>query len=201
MKTRSLSFFVTIWMAAAVAAGMGVYALYEHVIMPGHTLRELAVEHLGHVLVLGVTIYVLCWAVFYFLLLRPLNRIYLHLYTIGTGRLEMLELDSRVREIRTIVDGVNLMLSRLKLGADDNALELAQQRIAEIRELTCRPAPPDPLQTSLLLDKLAELERCLPKILSHGNGLTPPAGTPGGGNGGSHCASTEGATLKTRHEQ
>jgi hypothetical protein len=170
--TRSLSFFVTVWMAAAIAASMGAYAVYEYATMPGHTLQELAVEHLGHVLGLGVLVYVLCWGVFYFLLLRPLNRIYLHLYTIGAGRLKTLELDSNVREIRTIVDGVNLMLSRLKQGADSNALELAQKRIAEIRDITRNLTTPNQEHFSVLLDKLADLEKSLPAILASQGTLT-----------------------------
>jgi methyl-accepting chemotaxis protein len=166
ITTRSLSFFVSVWIAVAVAASMAVYAAYEYATMPGHTLRELAVEHLGHVLGLGILVYVLCWGVFYFLLLRPLNRIYLHLYTIGAGRLSTIELDSNVREIRTIVDGVNLMLSRLKQGADSNALELSQKRIAEIREMTRHLTTLDQEHISVLLDKLADLEKSLPGILA-----------------------------------
>jgi hypothetical protein len=159
-------------MAAAIAASMAAYAVYEYATMPGHTLRELTVEHLGHVMGLGLVIYILCWGVFYFLLLRPLNRIYLHLYTVGSGRLKTLELDSNVREIRTIVDGVNLMLSRLKQGADSNALELAQKRIAEIREMTRQLTTPDQEQFSVLLDNLADLEKSLPAILAGQGALT-----------------------------
>lgn len=175
--TRSLSLFVTIWMAAAIAISMGAYAVYEYATIPGLTLRELAVQHLGHVLALGGVIYILCWAVFYFVLLRPLNRIYLHLYTVGAGQLKTLELDSNVREIRTIVDGVNLMLSRLTLGADTDALELAQQRIAEIREMTHQLTTSDQEHISVLLDKLADLQRTLPNILAR-RGMPPP--TPAG---------------------
>jgi hypothetical protein len=168
--TRSLSFFVAVWMAAAIAASMAAYGVYEYAAMPGHTLRELAIEHLGHVLALGLLTYALCWAVFYFVLLRPLGRIYLHLYTVGAGRLKTLELHSNVREIRTIVDGVNLMLSRLKLGADSDALELAQQRIAEIRDVTRQLATADHEHFGILLDtvrdKLADLEKALPHILA-----------------------------------
>lgn len=90
MKTRTLSFHVTIWMAIAIAASMGAYAVFEYQGTPGLTLSELVVQHLVHVLGLGILIYILCWAVFYFVLLRPLNRIYLHLYTIGAGQLRSL---------------------------------------------------------------------------------------------------------------
>ncbi len=177
--TKSLSFFVTVWMAVVIAVSMGAYAAFEYATAPGQNLRELAVAHLGHVLGLGVMIYVLCWGVFYFLLLRPFNRIYLHLYTVGAGQLNPLELHSNVREIRTIVDGVNLMLSRLKLGADRDALERAQQCITEIREMSRQLAITEHEQMSHVLDKLADdLEKSLPNILVR-RGMPPP--TPAGG--------------------
>lgn len=171
--TRSLSFFVTVWMAAAIAVSMGAYAVYEYAAAPGQSLRELAVEHLGHVLVLGVFIYILCCAVFYFVLLRPLNRVYLHLYAIGDGQLETLEMDSNVREIHTIVDGVNLMLSRIKLSGDCDALELAQQRIAEIQEMTRQLTTADHEHLGVLLGKLADLQKSLPNILVR-RAMPPP---------------------------
>ncbi len=178
MKTRSLSFYVTLWMAVVIAASMAAYAVYERQTMPDLPLSELVTQHLGHVLGLGILIYVLSWAVFYFVLLRPLNRIYLHLYTIGAGQLKALELDSNVREIRTIVDGVNLMLSRLKLGGDSDALELAQTRIAEIQEITRQLTTPDHEHISVLLDKLADLQKSLPNILVR-RSMPPPTPAPG----------------------
>lgn len=178
MKTRSLSFHVTIWMAVAIAASMAAYAAFEYQNTPSLTLSDMVVQHLGHVLVLGSVIYLLCWCVFYFVLLRPLNRIYWHLYTIGAGQLKNLELDSNVREIRTIVDGVNLMLSRLKLGGDCNALEQAQQRVTEIQEMTRQLTTPDHEHISVLLDKLADLQKSLPNILVR-RGMPPP--TPAAG--------------------
>lgn len=190
--TRSLSFHVAIWMAVAIGFSMAAYALYERQTSPNLTWSELAVQHLGHVLGLGVMIYILSWGVFYFLLLRPLNRIYLHLYALGAGQLKPLELNSNVREIRTIVDGINLMLSRLTLGADRDALEHAQQCIAEIREMSRQLAITEHEHMSHVLDKLADdLEKSLPNILVR-RGMPPP--TPVG-TAASH------SSLETENDQ
>jgi len=173
MKVKtSLSFVVTVWMAVAIAVSMLGYAVVEQQTMPGASLRELLVEHLWHVLGLGAVIYLMCWAVFYFVLLRPVNRIYLHLYSIGAGQREPLQLDSNVREIRTIVDGVNLMLARFKQSANAQALELAQSRLAEIRRMTHHLAATDQEHTQLLLEKLADVESAIPNIVSNAPAAT-----------------------------
>lgn len=172
--TRSLSFFVTIWMAVAIGISMAIYAVYERHSSSDLSLKTLVVQHLGHVLGLGVMIYILCLGVFYFVLLRPLNRIYLHLYAVGAGQLKTLELHSNVREIRTIVDGINLMLSRLTLGADRDALDHAQQCITEIREMSRQLAITEHVDISHALDKLADdLEKNLPSLLVR-RGMPPP---------------------------
>lgn len=179
-------------MAVAIGISMAAYALYERQASPSLTWSELAVQHLGHVLGLGVMIYILCWGVFYLLLLRPLNRIYMHLYALGAGQLKPLELDSNVREIRTIVDGINLMLSRLTLGTDRDALEHAQQCIAEIREMSRQLAITEQEHISHVLDKLADdLEKSLPNLLVR-RGMPPP--TPVG-------AAASYASLETENDE
>jgi methyl-accepting chemotaxis protein len=161
---RSLSFFVTVWMAAAIAVSMAAYAIYQYFAMPGMTVADLFLHHLWHVLVLGTVIYILCWVVFDRALLQPMKRIYLHLYAVGAGKLEPLKLDSRVTEIQTIVEGVNLMLSRLKHGADANTIELARQRIEGIRNSVMELNAPNRTSVAEVLDALAELERGLPVL-------------------------------------
>ena len=198
--TKSLSFFVTIWMSVAIGVSMAAYAMYERQTMPGLSLKELLVQHLGHMLILGAVIYSLCWCVFYFVLLRPLNRIYLHLYAVGAGQLKTLELDSNVHEIRTIVDGINLMLSRLKLGADCDALEHAEQCIAEIRQMSRQLAIIDQEHVSHVLDKLADdLEKILPSIILVRRGMPPP--TPVGAAASYSSLETESDRRSDSHHK
>lgn len=161
---RSLSFYVAVWMAAAIAVSMAAYAVYQYFAMPGMTVADLFLHHLWHVLALGVVIYILCWVVFDRALFQPMKRIYIHLYAVGAGKLEPLEFDSSVTEIQTIVEGVNLMLSRLKHGADANTIELARQRIEEIKNSVMELNAPDRASVAEVLDALAELERGLPVV-------------------------------------
>ena len=163
--TRSLSFYVTVWLAVAIAVSMAAYAFYQYFTMPGITATELFLHHLWHVLALGAVIYVLCWLVFDRVLLRPLKQIYIHLYALGAGKLEPLALESNVAEIRTIVEGINLMLRQMEQGADAQALEHAQRVIAELKEAIRQWEVSEPAATSFPLEKLAALERSLLAIV------------------------------------
>lgn len=167
--TRSLSFYVTVWLAVAIVIGMAAYAVYQYFTMPGMTVQQLLLHHLWHVLALGAVIYMLCWLVFYRVLLRPLQQIYLHLYAVGAGKLEPLVLESNVAEIRTIVEGINLMLRRMEQGVDVQALEHAQGVIAELKEAIRRWEVSEPAATGFPLEKLAALEGSLLAIVRNVN--------------------------------
>ena len=127
MKSRkSLSFLVAFWAGLAIAASMAAYAVLQYVTTPGVTAGDLAATHLWHVLALAAVIYLLLLAVFRKVILEPLRKVYFHLYGVGTGRLAELQLTTRVNEIQTIVDGVNLMIKRMGQGYDAEALEHAR---------------------------------------------------------------------------
>jgi len=131
----SLSLLAAIWMAAVIAVMMAAYALAQYFQMPDMTVRELITHHLWHVLVMGAAIHLACWLVFEVILIRPLNQIYTHLYHVGAGNVEKLELRSSVKELRTIVDGVNLMIWRLRKWLDSEALDNARSQIGEIGQI------------------------------------------------------------------
>ncbi|MBI4583552.1 MAG: hypothetical protein HY717_05980 [Planctomycetes bacterium] len=122
---KSLSFVVALWPAIAIALSMGIYAVLQYFLVPNVTLSELLLNHLWRVLVLGSVIYLFLWLILKNLLFRPLQQIYLHLYAVGTGRLKELVLPTTVREIQTLVEGVNLMIRRIEQGLDMTKLERA----------------------------------------------------------------------------
>ena len=132
-EPKSLSFFVALWTGLGVAASMAAYAVFQFLAYPRMTLGSLFVEHLWHVLVLGAVIYGICWAVFRRVLIRPIRTIHMHLYAVGAGRVEPLELESDVTEIRMIVDGVNLMIQRMGHGTWPGAEGAIERNIERIR--------------------------------------------------------------------
>lgn len=162
-KTRSLAFVVSVLTAAAIAASMGVYALFQYLTLPDITLKELVFTHLWHVIALGMVIYLFCLLLLRRVLLQPLNEIYLHLYGARGGQLKPLDVKTRVTELQSIVNGINLMM-RVQRGEDaleDSALEQAQQDLQEIKDLILRLPDSSFLLVPELADRIADLERRL----------------------------------------
>jgi hypothetical protein len=134
--------------------------------MPGMTVRELILVHLWHVLVLGAVIYILCWLLFRQILLQPLSKIYLHLYATGSGKIEPLQLETHVTELRSIVDAVNLLhrIQRVDYAAEGSALDHARHDIHEICELVKRLPTSVNDVTTQVLERAADLEENLKAI-------------------------------------
>lgn len=164
-KTRSLSFHVTVWLALGIAIGMAGYAIYQYATISGHTTLDLTLHHTWHVLVLGAMMYLVSWLTLHRILIKPLHTIYIHLYALGAGKLEPLTLNSRVTEIRTIVDGVNLMLRRTEQDLDTEGLSRVQREARELNKAIWELEIADPTAKSLALDKLAALEKSLSALV------------------------------------
>jgi len=158
-QTRSLSFLMSAWMAVAIAAAMGIYGVFQYLVSPTTSASELLLNHLWHVIVLAGVIYGLSWIVFRRAVAQPLERIYAHLYGIGTGRLGELKLDTNVTEIHTIVEGINVMLRRMMQGPGGQAAKHAQEQTAALRDLAKKLAPEHREVAMGILDRLAEIDK------------------------------------------
>ena len=173
-KHPSLSFVAALWTAAAIAVVMAVYAVLQKALEPDVTWRELFVHHLWHVFVLGGVIHLACWLVFRRLLDRPLNRIYVHLYAMGQGQLGPLQLHSRIRELVTIVDGINLLVWRMGRVLDPKALPDAQENIRVIREALSERSAQQPNAFSEVTERLDRVEKDLLALAQAGARKTAP---------------------------
>jgi HAMP domain-containing protein len=92
---------------------MAAYAVLERYRNPQESWTDLGVTHLWHVAFLTLLLYAVLVAGFNRLVGRPLRAIHAHLYMVATGRLEILRLDARVKEIADMVASVNLMVRRM----------------------------------------------------------------------------------------
>lgn len=170
----SLSFVVTFWTAAAIALCMAFYAVVQHQLHPELTATQLLVHHLWHVLALGAVVYLTLWLGFRRFLWQPLMRVFLHLYGVGKGHLQPLRVRSRIRELATIADGINLMIWRIGREIDPEAIEHASGSLADLRRLLAPLTGENP-------DLFNEISRHLEKIeqslitLAQRTSESPPA--------------------------
>jgi hypothetical protein len=160
-QLASLSLIVALWTAGIIVIAMTAYAIWQYYTHPGISVGELIQNHLWHVLVLGAVIYASLWACFRRLLVQPLNRIYIHLYAVGKGQLEPLEIESNIREIQTIVEGINLMTGRMGRAADPKSLSLAQEDVRIIIEQVHSLSAEQPDAFSAITDRLVDLEKII----------------------------------------
>jgi len=110
----SLAFAVALLTAVTIAVAMGVYAVIQYYTMPNYTVLGLIAEHGWHVVVLGILSYIVFYTVFYYMVVRPVTKIYLKCYSITKGDYSKLELKSRIKEIQDVADGINIIIWRFE---------------------------------------------------------------------------------------
>ena len=165
---RSLSFLMTAWTAIAIALAMGLYGTYQYLTLPDTSLATIAVNHLLHVVVLVSLVYGLTWIAFRKAVLLPLKEVYRHLYGIGAGRLRPLQVQSKVLEVQSIVEGVNLMVRRMEQGFDGETIERFQENIDSLRGVARSIAKDSPEQAATILDDIAVLETAFMSVVRSG---------------------------------
>ena len=141
-RTWSLAGVAAACAAATNILAMAAYGAYEYATGMETSVSGLVIEHLGHVLVLAAVGYAGAWLVMRRLVVEPIRRADTHLYRIGAGDLHPLELHTNLRELQSLVHGVNLMLERMRLGFDAVALQKAEHDVAELQVIS-RALPRD----------------------------------------------------------
>ena len=166
-KTRgiSLSFVVAVWTALVIAVCVGVYGVFQYIQMPEMSVRVLVFRHMWHVLVLGAIIHLFCWFILHWLLIRPINQIYIHLYQLGAGQLKNIEVDTSIIELRTIIEGMNLMIWRMKKWLDSNAMDAARTQIEEIGLIATQLRMENEGISDALMQRVDTLETCLLSVV------------------------------------
>ena len=128
----SLALNIALQTAFVTASAMAVYALFQYLTMPEYTVFGLFLEHSWHVLVLGVLTYAVLYFVLHRQIIKPINDIYVKCYAITKGDHSKIETNSKIIEIQTIVDGINMMQNQVIAMTDDDvywikdAVELLQ---------------------------------------------------------------------------
>ena len=161
---HSLSFVTALWTAVVIALIMAGYAVLQKALGPQMSWQDLFLQHLWHVVVLGGVIQLVCWLVLRRLLGQPLNQIYLHLYAVGKGHLDSIHISSNIREIRSISEGINLMVWRMRQISELKALSSSREEIRMIKKQMHRLAAHDPQVATIITEQLEQLEKNLLKL-------------------------------------
>merc|ERR1711916_176526 len=84
----------------------------------------------------GAVIHLMLGQLFKHHLIKPINKMYWHLYQIGKGNMDKLSVDSNIRELNTIAEGINMMTWRMSKWINVSVFEKARKEIGELKELT-----------------------------------------------------------------
>lgn len=161
MPRPRLASVFAIRLALTLAAAMLGYAAIERLLEPDVTWAKLAFEHGAHVVTLGLLVYAVLLVGFEHAVGRPLRAIHSHLYKIATGRLELVPVESRVREIAEMEASVNLMVRRMRLGAGDAD---PHRTAMALRDLGARLHDRAPAASEAMVNAAAALELLAPGL-------------------------------------
>lgn len=159
MARHRLAYILAIRLAVTFTGAMSAYAVLEWIRNPELRMVTLGVTHAAHVVALGLLVYVVLLVGFDRLVGRPLRVIHGHLYRVALGRLDLLDLDSPVKEIAKIEGSVNLMVRRMRLGAGDAD---PHRTSLALRDLAARLHDADPALSDAMLNAAAALEFLAP---------------------------------------
>ncbi|MCG8600896.1 MAG: hypothetical protein MI807_12195 [Verrucomicrobiales bacterium] len=154
----------------AVLVGTVSWGVIEYFTGTSHSWSDFFGHHLVPSLVIGLIIWVILSALLQRTVIEPLQQLFAHLYRVGSGRLDSVTLDTRIKEIKTMVDGVNLLVHRLESASGDSAFSDAQARLKKIRTELRSMADGAGEDSSLFLDVIRELRALEGDLLSLGVG-------------------------------
>ena len=143
MRRPRLASVFALRLAVTLGVAMAAYAALEINRDPALPRWGLAVTHAWHVAALGVLLYAILLVGVERTIAAPLRKIHAHLYRVATGRLEILELASSVREVEEIVGSVNLMVRRMRIGSGEFDARRAAASLRDVARRLHAEAPED----------------------------------------------------------
>ncbi len=153
-----LAMTIAVYTAAVMAVAMAVYAVFQYFLSPGHSVVGLVVEHMLHVLVLSVLIYVMLYLVLHRKVVRPISTLCWKLYSFAGGDFRPASIDSNIKEINEIAEGINDMLSKIDRSRPEISLEDLSHGASQLRDMAQRSGPLDTLSREVLLDVARKID-------------------------------------------
>ena len=163
---KSLTWIVTKASLISVALGMTGYSVFEFIASGEIDGGEFATHHLLPVFIIGLVVWLALHWLLQAKLVSPIKEINEHLYHLGAGRFALLRLASDVREIETIVEGVNSLTSHLKQAPDSDAGSKAVDDLVDLRNKLKEVIDSDVIQADSLVPIMQDLTKLEGHLLS-----------------------------------
>ncbi len=130
----SLNLAVVATSLISVVVGTGSWTAIEIFTGKAPSTADFVGHHLIPAVVIGLFVWITLTVLLHRTVIEPLKQLFAHLYRVGSGRLDHLDIDSRIEEIQTMVDGVNLLVRRLQSPSGDGSFSQVQNRLSSIRD-------------------------------------------------------------------
>lgn len=134
-ESNGRSLLITMAKAVIVASllGMMLYTLIEYLIQRPDDWADFFVHHLMHTLIVVGVVSVVASVTMHKLVIKPVSHVFVHIRRMAAGRVENLDLECRGDEIRSVVESINHLASRLRKPGKSDALSHALDDIRELR--------------------------------------------------------------------
>ena len=135
-RRMPLTLLVILVTGLVTVLSMVVFAIIQ-INIQDRKATNILVEHGWHVLVFGAITFPMLYLVLHLNVVKPINALYLRFYAVTQGNLARIDLKSGVLEIQEIIDGINMILTRItssEVGAD--FVRLAQDSLENIHSLS-----------------------------------------------------------------
>lgn len=171
---KSLSRMVAEEAALVIGGAMAVYAVFEYLFSPDRTVWGLVLEHGWHIAVLGLLSYGVLYLILVKKVVEPIRDLYVKFYAIAGGDFRPITMDTGIHEIQEIVDGVNLMLSKMQGSGDSAPWSELSAHARQLREVAKKADSADRATRETLMEIARRIDEAV-------TGLTAERLSTGGG--------------------
>lgn len=135
VETKGRSLLSTMAKAVIVASllGMILYTLVEYFIQRPDDWAEFFVHHLMHTLIVVGVVAGVASMTMHKLVIKPVSLVFIHIRRMAAGRIENIDLEYCSDEIRSVVESINHLATRLRKPGSSDALSHALDDIRDIR--------------------------------------------------------------------
>lgn len=132
IRSESIQRAATKWTLLAAIAGMSIYGTIEYFATGAKSLPDFATHHLLDVAIIMLAVWFASWLAIRRAVIEPVNRIFVHLRRMASGRIEYLDGDMGSKELADVAASINRLVFHL---SKDRDLESVSEGLDSLRRL------------------------------------------------------------------